>query len=121
MRRPDNGYLPKWIHAVFLLAALCPAAADCQTISPSPYWKNQITFPYDSFAALGTSKESIKWVKFTILREPYDPNVVYFQNCRKYVFHYGFATAVLDPFLGMSTQQFNDVTLFQANFTGSPE
>ncbi len=104
-----------WIRALLLLCGLGPALAGGQTITPSPYWKNQIAFPYDSFASRGTSKESIKWVKFTILLDPYDANVVYFQDCRKHVFHYEFATAALDPFHGMSTQQFNVVTLFEQN------
>jgi len=51
-------------------------------------------------------------VKFTILLDPYDPNIVYFQNSRQYVFHYAFATEHLDPFVGMTTGQFNTITLF---------
>ncbi len=97
------------------LAALQPVHAEEPAVSPSSYWKNQVEFPYDSFCARGTSKESVKWIKFTILLVPYDPNVVYFQDCRKYVFHYSFAAEVLDPFLGMTTQQFNAVSLFEEN------
>ncbi len=100
---------------ILLLSVLQCAVMQGQMIDPSPYWKNQIAFPYDSFCARGTSKEAVKWVKFTIVLAPYDPNVVYFQDSRKYVFHYDFATKVLDPFLGMTTQQFNAVTLFAQN------
>ena len=100
-----------WIVCVVLCC--CAMVATGQTISPSPFWKNTIEFPYDRFSARGTSKESIKWIKFTILLEPHDPNVVYFQDSRQFVFHYSFATEVLDPFLGMSPQQFNAVSLFE--------
>ena len=55
----------------------------------------------------------MRWLKFTILLEPYDPNVVYFQNSRSYVYHYTFASEWLDPFQGMTTDQFNSVTLFE--------
>jgi hypothetical protein len=110
-----KGNLPTWTTVMLLWAAVLPTLAGGQTITPSPYWENEITFPYDRFSSLGPSKESVKWVKFTILQEPYDPNLVYFQDSRKYVFHYTFATEVLDPFKGMSTQQFNAVTLFKEN------
>ena len=82
---------------------------------PRPIGRTRSRSPYDAFCARGTSKESVKWIKFTILREPYDANVVYFQDCRKYVFHYSFATEVLDPFRGMTAQQFNAISLFQQN------
>ena len=104
--------LPVSIHVLLLLVGIHAATARSQTITPSPYWKNQIVFPYDSFCARGISPDSIKWIKFTILLEPYDPNIVYFQNSRQYVFHYAFATEHLDPFIGMTTAQFNAVTLF---------
>lgn len=99
------------MRTTLLLAAIWPVIADGQTITPSPYWKNQIAFPNDSFCARGISKDSARWVKFTILLEPYDPNIVYFQDSRKYVFHFNFAAENLDPFLGMTSQQFNAVTL----------
>jgi len=104
-----------WASLILLMAALPPACADYGTITPSPYWKNQVVFPYDAFCDRGISKETAKWIKFTILREPYDPNVVYFQDCSKkqFAFHYSFAAEVLDPFRGMTAQQFNAVTLFE--------
>jgi hypothetical protein len=101
---------------VILLSFLVAGVqADDPTITPSAYWKNGIEFPYDTFCNRGTSLDSLKWVKFAILLEPYDPNVVYFQNSTKYVYHYSFATALLDPFLGMTTQQFNAVSLYKEN------
>jgi hypothetical protein len=107
--------LASWLQAALLLTGMWLSPVSGATIAPSPYWKDQIAFPYDSFAARGTSKDSLKWVKFTILLKPYDPNIVHFQDSRRYVFHYSFAVEQLDPFLGMSTQQFNAVTLFEEN------
>jgi len=105
----------RFLQGILWLTLLSSGPVDAQTMEPSPYWKNQIAFPADSFCSRGISATSARWVKFTILTEPYDPNVVYFQDSRKYVFHHSFASAHLDPFVGMSTQQFNAVTLFQEN------
>ena len=106
---------PGWTLAVLGAMVLSPAFAGEPAITSSAFWKNEIAFPYDAFCARGISKETAKWVKFTILLEPYDPNVVYFQDSTKYAYHYSFAAAALDPFLGMTTQQFNAVTLFEQN------
>ncbi len=98
-----------WTTALVLLTGLWSSGADGQTITPSPYWKNVIGFPNDPFCSYGEEGAST-WVKFTVLLEPYEPNV-YFQNSKSYVFHYTFATKFLNPFMGMSLQQFNAVTL----------
>lgn len=102
-----------WIRIALILLAFHPALTSGQTIAPSSFWKNQVVFPDDPFCARGISRESVRWVKFTILLEPYDPNVVYFQDSRRYVFHYSFGTDLLAPFAGMTPQQFNAVTLFE--------
>jgi hypothetical protein len=101
--------------SVVLLTAGRRMAGATPTITPSPYWKNQISFPSDVFCARGISKDSAKWVKFTILLSPYDSNIVYFQDSRTYVFHYDFAVACLDPFAGMTQTQLNAVTMFEQN------
>ncbi|HNS20880.1 MAG TPA: PEP/pyruvate-binding domain-containing protein [Sedimentisphaerales bacterium] len=105
----------RWALGILVMTVLTPVFADDPTITPSAYWKNEIAFPYDAFANRGTAWDSTKWVKFTILLEPYDPNVVYFQKSTKYVYHYTFAAEVLDPFLGMTTAQFNAVSLYAEN------
>lgn len=84
-----------------------------QTITPSPYWKNEIVHPNEPFRVVGTSASDPDWVKFTILLEPYDPNTVYFQDSQAYTFHYHFATEVLDPFIGMSPSEYDLVTLYE--------
>jgi hypothetical protein len=112
MGRNSLSHHPVTWTAALLLVGLCPLRADSQTITPSPYWKNQITFPDSAFSWFGVEgqEKNTTWVKFTILLEPYEPNV-YFQNSRSYVFHYTFATKYLNPFMGMSLQEFNAVTL----------
>ncbi|MHC4559122.1 MAG: hypothetical protein ACYS80_17670, partial [Planctomycetota bacterium] len=98
---------------VFLLVLAVPIVTDGQTIPPSPFWKNEITFPDDPFRVAGSSSSEPGWVKFTILLEPYDPNIVYFQDGHEYTFHYHFAVELLEPFIGMTPEQFNQATLFR--------
>ena len=100
------------LSALLLMTAMAPLMFG-KTITPSPFWKNQIVFPDEPFRVLGTSASDPDWVKFTILLEPYDPNTVCFQDSRKYMFHYHFATELLDPFVGMSPEQYNQVTLYE--------
>jgi hypothetical protein len=76
-----------------------------------PAWKNQITFPDDPFA----SWTSPAYIKFTLItKDGYDPNVVYFQDSTRYEYHYAFALEQLTPFIGMTIEQFDQVTLYKA-------
>ncbi|MEN6333338.1 MAG: hypothetical protein ABFE01_03700, partial [Phycisphaerales bacterium] len=104
-----DSVVSRWIIAILLAAGLQAVHAQPLTISPSSSWKNQLAYPYDAFCNSRFADGKSKWVKFTILLEPYDPNVVYFQNSSAYVFHYSFATDVLDPFHGMTAPQYNSV------------
>ncbi len=89
--------------------------AWADTVLPSPYWKNQIAFPDEPFRVQGENANDPDWVKFTILLSPYDPNIVYYQDCQTYEFHYGFAVDLLPPFFGMTPQQFDLTTLYTTN------
>ncbi len=53
----------------------------------------------------------MRWVKFSILMS--DPTKVYFQDSDAYPFHYDFASAHLTPFMGMTTQSFDAVSLYE--------
>jgi hypothetical protein len=90
---------------------------DADTIPPSEFWKEQIVWPDDPFRNYGISiEDNPAWVKFTILRiEGYDPNIVYFQDSQEYLFHYDFAIDCLTPFFGMSTTEFDQLTLYEEN------
>ena len=98
---------------LLMLAAVLPSPMRGQTIKPSPYWKNQISHPNEPFRVVGTSANDPDWVKFTILLSPYDSNTVYFQDSREYTFHYNFATEQLEPFVGMSRSEYDQVTLYE--------
>ena len=101
--------------AAFLVAAASfVSAADCPPITPSPDWKGDIEFPADPFRVDGTGfPPQPGWVKFTILT--CDRAQVYFQDGRKYAFHYDFARERLDPFYGISRTEFDSVTLYAEN------
>jgi len=93
-----------------LLVVPCGAG----TITPSPHWKYQIGLPHDPFLVAGDAEGNPGWVKFTtLLLEDYDPNTVYFQNSREYVFHYNFASELLNPFIGMSRAEYDRVALYE--------
>ena len=89
-------------------------ATYSQTITPSSYLKNSVVFEDDRFFADALSYGP-KWVKFMVVLDPYDASKVYFQDSRKYVYHYDAAVSLLDPFMGMSAQQFNEISLFEQN------
>lgn len=77
-------------------------------ITPSEDWKNRLDFPFDPFAAYG-AYDGPSFVKFTVLM--HDPTKVYYQDTNKFPFHGGFATARLDPFFGMSQDEYDRVSL----------
>jgi len=88
-----------------------PCLALARWDDPDPTWKSRITLPSDSFQ----SWTSPAYVKFTIItKEGFDPNVVYYQDCRQYEYHYDFALEFLEPFVGMTVEQFDDVSLHEA-------
>jgi len=78
-------------------------------------WKHQIHHPDDRFLStqFGLGPDEIRWVKFAILLE--DPLHVVYQDSRKHVFHYDFAVQRLEPFLGMSPPEFDQVSLHATN------
>ncbi|MHC4745677.1 MAG: PEP/pyruvate-binding domain-containing protein [Planctomycetota bacterium] len=93
--------------AIFVLIFLLAAAGPAHAVD----WKHEIVFPDESYASGGISPGDSGWVKFTIKLD--DPNTVYYQDSRQYVLHYDFATAVLDPFVGMSAPAYYSVTLYE--------
>jgi len=76
--------------------------------------KNGLQFPEDPFAEPPAPQDfqrpaRLGWVKFAILRE--DETRVWFQDSRKFPFHYDYARLRLEPFLGMPASQFDRLTL----------
>lgn len=78
-------------------------------ITPSEDWKNEISFPYEPFAVWPPDINGPTWVKFTVLM--HDPTKVYYQDSNKFPYHGEFATARLDPFFGMSVDEYYRVSL----------
>jgi len=74
-------------------------------------WKNQLSLPYDPFY-LGISGPQ-QWTKFAILAD--DPTRVFYADSHRFTFHYDFATARLEPFLGMMPGEFDAVSQFNSN------
>ncbi len=78
---------------------------------PESAWEHTVAFPDDPFQ----SWTSPAYVKFTIIcKDGYDPNVVYYQDSQRYEFHYDFALEWLEPFVGMTIEEFDRVTLYAA-------
>lgn len=114
-----RGRIPGSVFTLLLTAALilslllglasgrAPAADEGCDVAPHPSWKGSAQFPDDPFAV--DPAPNPRWIKFTILL--CDPTRVYFQDGRVYPFHYEFAAARLDPFLGVSRQAFDAATL----------
>ncbi|MFP6875625.1 MAG: PEP/pyruvate-binding domain-containing protein [Roseibacillus sp.] len=79
-------------------------------------WKNEVILPGDDFlsaplAGTGVFAENVevRWVKFAMIIDGLPR--VYFQKSADYTFHFNFATERLSPFLGMSLEDFNGVSL----------
>lgn len=81
-----------------------------QPRSPTDDWKNQIAGFDDSFRSpMPTGETASRWIKFIIDLDA--PHRVIFQDSAKYAFHYDFATARLDRFLGVDPLEFDRMTL----------
>jgi len=89
--------------ALSLLLASTPAAAA--------FSKNTIILPGEPYAVAARNTDP-GWIKFTILTS--DLNTVIFQDSNTYPFHYDFATNELVPFIGMSPDAFDAVTLYES-------
>ena len=81
-------------------------------LSAEDDWKNQIHVPADAFLSFPTSfqGDEILWVKFGIVSA--EPERVIFQDSRRHLFHYDFATQRLAPFEGMTPAEFDQVSLY---------
>lgn len=75
-------------------------------------WKNLAVFPYDSFLAepVRFGQPEVRWIKFAITTN--EPARVYYQDTRRFPFHYNFAAARLPEFKGMSAPEFDEVSLY---------
>lgn len=103
-----------WLGGLILIltGGFVPALAQAEPVEVCEFGKTQFVFPDDPFEHreyLGMS--NLGWVKFTLLTPPHDPNVVYFQDSGHFSLHYDFVAECLGPFVGISPQEFNRITL----------
>lgn len=89
------------------LPAIAAHARLCEAV-PSEYWRNTLAFLGDPFVVLATD-ENPRWVKFTIMT--CDPETVYYQNSNHYPFHHGFIATELEPYLGITVEQFEQLAM----------
>jgi hypothetical protein len=82
-----------------------------ETVPPDSVWKSDISLPNDAFVSLplGDILNEVRWVKFTIL--PTEPDEIYFQDSRRFAFHFDFARDYLPPFQRMTRGDFDAVSL----------
>ncbi|HUU18168.1 MAG TPA: hypothetical protein VMW72_13550 [Sedimentisphaerales bacterium] len=91
-----------------MLYAVSPLLA--RNDEPVQHWKNEIVYHDDPFC----SRTSPAYIKFTIIiREGFDPNIVYYQDSQRYTYHYDFAAECLDLFMGMSLSEYDSITLYE--------
>lgn len=113
-RRVARGLSLRLAILVLVMAGwVLPGVARAEPLPLCEHGKTQIVFPDDPFEQrqyIGTS--SLGWVKFTLLKPPHDPNVVYFQDSGHFPLHYDFVSECLGPFVGISPQEFDRVTLY---------
>jgi len=79
-------------------------------LSPSDDWKNQVSYPEDSF--MNFTGSTLGWIKFVIRLD--DPTRVYYAK-HTFPFHYEFVTARLESHLGISSAEFDRISLFNPN------
>jgi hypothetical protein len=110
----DWNMCARGIVLAFLRLALLPWFAQALAASSSEYAKNQIVFPNEPFEYRhygGTT--NMGWIKFTIPKEAGALGPVTYQDSRVYSLHYDFVTRHLDPFVGISPEEFESISLYE--------
>ncbi len=94
------------------VCAATVAAIIASTAQAQPQWKTQITFPDEPYRVISHTATNPDWVKFSI--KTAQPDTVYYQDSNVYTFHYDFVTAVLEPYIGISLADFEQIALYEA-------
>lgn len=79
---------------------------------PNVLWRERLQLPDDPFLVRGTAQNEPAWVKFTVVPQDDGSQKIFFQDGHVYLFHYQAAVANLDLFAGMTTEQFDQATLY---------
>lgn len=69
-------------------------------------WKNQVSGAYEPF-------RRSEWLKFAILTA--DPTRVYYADENRYAFHHDFVAERVEPFLGISADEFDRISQYNTN------
>jgi hypothetical protein len=75
-----------------------------------PFQKNQVEWPDDPFVNR-PSEGDAGFVKFAIMLD--DPCTVIFNDSQEYPLHYDFAVNWLEPFIGMTLEEYFDAVLYE--------
>jgi len=99
--------------SVFLGMILLPWSSPIAVAVSSEYAKNEIIFPDEPFEhRFGVGADGMGWIKFTIPKEPTELGPVTYQDSRTYRLHYEFVSEHLDPFIGISPEEFDRISLY---------
>jgi len=74
-------------------------------------FSHSIDLRHNNLSGVGSSQAKYSWVKFIILKA--NLNRVYFQNSRRFPFHFDFASSELDLFKGMNHIEFERKTSYE--------
>lgn len=94
---------------IILTSFLIPSLLSAHVLLCPDRGKTTIELPRDPFLH---QSPNLSWIKFAILKEPYDANTVYFQDSNSQLLHVHFATQCLTPLQGLTPSQFNLVSLY---------
>lgn len=96
-----------------LLAVLSVGIVRADPVILCEHGKTELSFPGDPFENRQyTGMTNLGWTKFTLLRPPHDPNLVYFQDSKHFAFHYDFVSECIGLYAGISPQRFDQITLY---------
>jgi hypothetical protein len=102
------------LRALFRAVILFSWSGQIAVAASSPYAKNEIVFPNDPFEQRSqTGLDSIGWIKFTIPKEPTGLGPITYQDSHTYLLHYDFVSRYLDPYVGISPEEFDRISLYQ--------
>jgi hypothetical protein len=104
----------KLVSLIFFVAAYLSLISQILLAESTNPWKHEIVFPDEPFEQRHHSgTTNMGWIKFTIPKEANALEHVTYQDSCTYELHYEFVTAHLDPFTGISPEEFQRVSLYE--------
>jgi hypothetical protein len=123
LKNPDTGGLAlrtasvrfhKLVSITFFVVAYLSLVSQILLAESTNPWKHEIVFPDEPFEQRHHSgTANMGWIKFTIPKEANVLGPVTYQDSRTYELHYEFVTEHLDPFIGISPEEFQRVSLYE--------